>query len=62
MSGAGKTTLLDVLASRTTMGVITGSMFVDGRERDGSFQRQTGYVMQVRHQSRIHSFPVLMVL
>ena len=46
MSGAGKTTLLDVLASRTTMGVITGSMFVDGRERDDSFQRQTGYVMQ----------------
>lgn len=28
------------------MGVITGSMFVDGRERDESFQRQTGYVMQ----------------
>ncbi|KAK7186363.1 ABC multidrug transporter [Paraphaeosphaeria sporulosa] len=46
VSGAGKTTLLDVLASRTTMGVISGSMFVDGRERDGSFQRQTGYVMQ----------------
>jgi ABC-type multidrug transport system ATPase subunit len=46
VSGAGKTTLLDVLASRTTMGVITGSMFVDGRERDESFQRQTGYVMQ----------------
>ncbi|KAF2746451.1 multidrug resistance protein CDR1 [Sporormia fimetaria CBS 119925] len=46
VSGAGKTTLLDVLASRTTMGVITGSMFVDGRERDHSFQRQTGYVMQ----------------
>lgn len=28
------------------MGVITGSMFVDGRQRDQSFQRQTGYVMQ----------------
>lgn len=46
VSGAGKTTLLDVLADRTTMGVISGSMFVDGRERDESFQRKTGYVMQ----------------
>jgi ABC-type Mn2+/Zn2+ transport system ATPase subunit len=46
VSGAGKTTLLDVLATRTTMGVITGSIFVDGRERDASFQRKTGYVQQ----------------
>ncbi|KAK4624500.1 ABC multidrug transporter F [Fulvia fulva] len=46
VSGAGKTTLLDVLASRTTMGVISGNMLVDGRDRDGSFQRKTGYVMQ----------------
>ncbi|CAA9956881.1 Opaque-specific ABC transporter CDR3 [Pyrenophora teres f. maculata] len=46
VSGAGKTTLLDVLASRTTMGVIGGNMLVDGRERDESFQRQTGYCMQ----------------
>lgn len=46
VSGAGKTTLLDVLATRTTMGVITGGMFVDGRERDTSFQRKTGYVQQ----------------
>lgn len=46
VSGAGKTTLLDVLATRTTMGVITGSMLVDGRERDDSFQRKTGYVQQ----------------
>jgi ATP-binding cassette subfamily G (WHITE) protein 2 (PDR) len=28
------------------MGVISGSIFVDGRERDESFQRKTGYVMQ----------------
>jgi ATP-binding cassette subfamily G (WHITE) protein 2 (PDR) len=28
------------------MGVISGNMFVDGRERDESFQRKTGYVMQ----------------
>lgn len=46
VSGAGKTTLLDVLASRTTMGVIGGSIYVDGRERNNSFQAQTGYVMQ----------------
>lgn len=28
------------------MGVISGNMLVDGRDRDESFQRKTGYVMQ----------------
>ncbi|KAL2815809.1 ABC-2 type transporter-domain-containing protein [Aspergillus cavernicola] len=46
VSGAGKTTLLDVLAHRTSMGVITGDMFVNGRGLDQSFQRKTGYVQQ----------------
>lgn len=46
VSGAGKTTLLDVLATRVTMGVVTGEMLVDGRLRDKSFQRKTGYVQQ----------------
>ncbi|KAJ6109092.1 ABC multidrug transporter C [Penicillium sp. IBT 16267x] len=46
VSGAGKTTLLDVLATRVTMGVVTGEMLVDGRQRDQSFQRKTGYVQQ----------------
>jgi ATP-binding cassette subfamily G (WHITE) protein 2 (PDR) len=46
VSGAGKTTLLDCLATRTTMGVITGEMLVDGRPRDSSFQRKTGYAQQ----------------
>lgn len=46
VSGAGKTTLLDVLANRVTMGVVTGDMFVDGHQRDSSFQRKTGYVQQ----------------
>ncbi|KAL6887228.1 ABC-2 type transporter domain-containing protein [Trichoderma longibrachiatum] len=46
VSGAGKTTLLDVLAQRTTTGVITGDMLVNGRPRDLSFQRKTGYVQQ----------------
>ncbi|ODV90247.1 hypothetical protein CANCADRAFT_103973 [Tortispora caseinolytica NRRL Y-17796] len=45
-SGAGKTTLLDVLANRVTMGVVTGGMFVNGHERDESFQRSTGYAQQ----------------
>ncbi|WWD22190.1 hypothetical protein CI109_106681 [Kwoniella shandongensis] len=46
VSGAGKTTLLDVLATRVTMGVVTGEMLVDGAQRDVSFQRKTGYVQQ----------------
>lgn len=46
VSGAGKTTLLDVLATRVTMGVVTGEMLVDGHPRDQSFQRKTGYVQQ----------------
>ena len=46
VSGAGKTTLLDVLATRVTMGVVSGEMLVDGRQRDASFQRKTGYVQQ----------------
>ena len=45
-SGAGKTTLMDVLATRTTIGVVTGEMLVDGQQRDSSFQRKTGYVQQ----------------
>ena len=32
------------LAQRTTMGVITGDMFVNGKPLDASFQRKTGYV------------------
>ena len=44
--GAGKTTLLDCLATRCTTGVLTGEMLVDGKTRDSSFQRKTGYVQQ----------------
>jgi ATP-binding cassette subfamily G (WHITE) protein 2 (PDR) len=32
-SQAGKTTLLDVLASRVTMGVVSGDMLVDAAPR-----------------------------
>lgn len=46
VSGAGKTTLLDALAQRTTMGVITGDMLVNGKPIDASFQRGCGYVQQ----------------
>ncbi|KAL2816457.1 hypothetical protein BJX63DRAFT_387386 [Aspergillus granulosus] len=46
VSGAGKTTLLDVLATRTTIGVISGEALVDGKPRDESFQRKTGYAQQ----------------
>ncbi|KAH7369377.1 ABC-2 type transporter-domain-containing protein [Plectosphaerella cucumerina] len=46
VSGAGKTTLLDCLADRVSVGVITGEMLVDGKIRDQSFQRKTGYVQQ----------------
>ena len=46
VSGAGKTTLLDLLATRITMGVVSGEMLVDGAPQDDSFQRKTGYVQQ----------------
>ena len=46
VSGAGKTTLLDVLAQRTSVGVVTGDMLVNGKPLDESFQRKTGYVQQ----------------
>ncbi|KAK3333086.1 ABC-2 type transporter-domain-containing protein [Cercophora scortea] len=45
-SGAGKTTLLDTLAQRTSIGVVTGDMFVNGKPFGADFQRETGYVQQ----------------
>jgi ATP-binding cassette subfamily G (WHITE) protein 2 (PDR) len=46
VSGAGKTTLLDVLATRVTTGVVTGSTMVNGNPTDPSFQHKVGYVQQ----------------
>ncbi|KAK4178978.1 ATP-binding cassette transporter [Triangularia setosa] len=47
VSGAGKTALLDCLADRRGgIGVLTGEMLVDGKIRDESFQRKTGYAQQ----------------
>jgi ATP-binding cassette, subfamily G (WHITE), member 2, PDR len=44
VSGAGKTTLLDVLAQRTSVGVVTGDLLVNGKLLDSSFQRKIGMV------------------
>ena len=47
VSGAGKTTLLDCLADRRAgISVISGEILVDGKLRDESFQRKTGYAQQ----------------
>jgi ATP-binding cassette subfamily G (WHITE) protein 2 (SNQ2) len=46
-SGAGKTTLLNVLAERTTTGVVTGNIFVNGHAPPRDFRSQTGYVQQM---------------
>lgn len=46
-SGAGKTTLLNVLAQRTTTGVVSGDRFVNGHSLPIDFQAQTGYCQQM---------------
>lgn len=43
-SGAGKTTLLNVLAERTSVGVVRGDRWVNGQPLPGDFQAQT-YVL-----------------
>ncbi|KAM0554199.1 hypothetical protein ACHAPJ_007001 [Fusarium lateritium] len=45
-SGAGKTTLLNILSQRTSVGVVTGEMLVDGRSLSTDFQRNTGFCLQ----------------
>lgn len=45
-SGAGKTTLLNVLANRTSIGVIGGETYVDAKYRDDAFARKVGYAQQ----------------
>lgn len=46
-SGAGKTTLLDVLAARKNIGVVSGSILVDGSPPGRQFQRSTSYAEQL---------------
>ncbi|WVR08472.1 hypothetical protein IAU60_005527 [Kwoniella sp. DSM 27419] len=45
-SGAGKTTLLDVLASRKSVGVISGDVLMNGRPIGIDFQRGCAYAEQ----------------
>lgn len=46
VTGAGKTTLLDILAGRSTIGLVSGEVYINGQLRDTSFQRMIGYVQQ----------------
>lgn len=46
-SGAGKTTLLNVLAHRTSTGVVTGDLKLSGRPVPASFQAGTSYCQQM---------------
>ena len=46
-SGAGKSTLLNTLSQRQKMGVVSGSMLVDGRPLGLEFQRGTGFCEQM---------------
>ncbi|KAF2022234.1 hypothetical protein BU24DRAFT_471381 [Aaosphaeria arxii CBS 175.79] len=45
-TGAGKTTLLDVLANRTSIGVVTGDICIGQHAQDATSKRRTGYVQQ----------------
>jgi ABC-type multidrug transport system ATPase subunit len=45
-TGAGKTTLLDILSQRSSIGVVSGRILVDGLSRSSGFQRETGYAQQ----------------
>ena len=42
-----QTTLLNVLAHRTSVGVVTGDRFVNGQALPADFQAQTGYCQQM---------------
>ncbi|OHW94391.1 ABC multidrug transporter [Colletotrichum incanum] len=46
VSGAGKTTLLDVLATRISIGVVSGDTLVNGIPTDATFQHRVGYAQQ----------------
>ncbi|KAI9039756.1 putative ABC multidrug transporter [Aspergillus affinis] len=46
-SGAGKSTLLTALTQRPSAGELTGTMYVDGRPIDQTFNRRIGYCQQM---------------
>ena len=43
----GKTTCLDVLAQRKTIGVVSGTLLLDGKPLDLDFARNTAYAEQM---------------
>ncbi|XDG05995.1 hypothetical protein ABKA04_005610 [Annulohypoxylon sp. FPYF3050] len=46
MSGAGKTTLLDTLSQRSSIGVVTGGLYLDNDPLPQSMNRRSGFVQQ----------------
>ncbi|KAI0898949.1 ATP-binding cassette transporter [Annulohypoxylon nitens] len=46
MSGAGKTTLLDTLSQRTSIGAVTGGLYLDSDPLPQSMNRRSGFVQQ----------------
>ena len=46
-SGAGKTTCLDVLAQRKNIGVVSGTLLLDGKPLGVDFARNTAYAEQM---------------
>ncbi|KAI1421487.1 ATP-binding cassette transporter [Xylaria sp. FL1777] len=46
VSGAGKTTLLDTLAQRTSIGVVSGGLYLDNQPLPRSMNRRSGFVQQ----------------
>ncbi|KAL5334955.1 ABC-2 type transporter-domain-containing protein [Aspergillus crustosus] len=46
-SGAGKSTLLTALTQRQSSGELTGTLYVDGKPIDSSFNRRIGYCQQM---------------
>ncbi|KAG9415770.1 hypothetical protein AC1031_000148 [Aphanomyces cochlioides] len=59
-SGSGKTTLLDILADRTSSGIVEGAVLVNGKPRDKNFRLLASYVAQ--EDSLLGSFTVLETL
>ncbi|KAJ3632148.1 hypothetical protein Zmor_019139, partial [Zophobas morio] len=45
-SGAGKTTFMNLMAGRTNIGKVDGSILLDGKRRGKSFRSQCAYVEQ----------------
>ncbi|PYH91005.1 putative ABC multidrug transporter [Aspergillus ellipticus CBS 707.79] len=46
VSDTSRKTLIEILAQHTTVGVVTGEMFINGLPLNRSFKRQTSYIQQ----------------